>query len=102
MIRTAEACRQGLRDGREVRIDNERVSDVARRPAFKPIIDVKARMYDMGFDQAYQGALIYFDNGAPLHPAPPAAAHGAFDFTGPLDFVREAAPLSDTVTISES
>ncbi len=46
MIRTTEAYRQGLGDGREVWIDNERVTDVVWHPAFKPIIDVKARMYD--------------------------------------------------------
>ena len=43
MIRTADAYRQGLRDGREVWMDNERVADVTTHPALKPIIDVKAR-----------------------------------------------------------
>jgi len=46
MIRTAEAYRQGLRDSREVWMDSERVTDVTQHPAFKPIIDVKARMVD--------------------------------------------------------
>ena len=46
MIRTGEEYRQGLRDGREVWIDGERVKDVTTHPALKPIIDVKARMYE--------------------------------------------------------
>lgn len=50
MVRTAEAYRQSLRDGREVRIDNERVKDAS----------------------------------------------------GPLDFVRGAASLSDKATILSS
>ncbi|MEA2737684.1 MAG: 4-hydroxyphenylacetate 3-monooxygenase [Acetobacteraceae bacterium] len=63
MIRTAEAYREGLRDGREVWIDNERVADVTKHPALKPIIDVKARMYEMALEPAYQPALTYIENG---------------------------------------
>ena len=48
MIRTGDEYRAGLRDGREVWIDGERVKDVTIHPAFKPVVDHKARMYDMG------------------------------------------------------
>jgi 4-hydroxyphenylacetate 3-monooxygenase len=47
MIRTGEEYRAGLRDGREVWIDGERVGDVTKHPAFEPVVDLKARMYDM-------------------------------------------------------
>src|SRR5215467_3602056 len=47
MIRTGEQYRAGLRDGREVWIDGERVCDVTKHPAFEPVVDLKARMYDM-------------------------------------------------------
>ena len=47
MIRTGEQYRDGLRDGREVWIDGERVKDVTKHPATKPIVDIRARMYDM-------------------------------------------------------
>src|SRR5262252_9688491 len=47
MIRTGEQYRAGLRDGREVWIDGERVRDVTKHPAFEPVVDLKARMYDM-------------------------------------------------------
>jgi 4-hydroxyphenylacetate 3-monooxygenase len=46
MISTSGAYRQGRRDGRGVWMDNERMADVTRHQAFKPIIDVKARMVD--------------------------------------------------------
>jgi 4-hydroxyphenylacetate 3-monooxygenase len=62
MIRTGEEYRQGLRDGREVWIDGERVSDVTTHPALKPIIDVKARMYDMAFEAEHRDALTYTDD----------------------------------------
>ena len=59
MIRTGEAYRDGIRDGREVWIDGERVPDVTRHPALKPIIDIKARMYDMAWEAAHQDTLTY-------------------------------------------
>jgi len=52
MIRTGEDYRAGLRDGREVWIDGERVADVTTHPAFRPIVDAKARMYDLAHDEA--------------------------------------------------
>ena len=64
MIRTGNAYREGLRDGREVWIEGERVRDVTAHPALKPIIDVKARMYDMAFEAAHRDTLTYVeDNG---------------------------------------
>ena len=59
MIRTGEAYRDGIRDGREVWIDGERVADVTKHPALRPIIDIKARMYDMAFEAAHQDTLTY-------------------------------------------
>lgn len=56
MIRTGEDYRAGIRDGREVWVEGERVKDVTAHPAFKPIIDVKARMYDMAHEAKFQDA----------------------------------------------
>jgi 4-hydroxyphenylacetate 3-monooxygenase len=42
--------RAGLRDGREIWIDGEGVCDVTEHPAFKPVVDLKARMYDMAHE----------------------------------------------------
>ncbi|MGD0556727.1 MAG: 4-hydroxyphenylacetate 3-hydroxylase family protein [Streptosporangiaceae bacterium] len=47
MIRTGEEYRDSIRDGREVWIDGERVKDVTEHPAFKPAVDIRARIYDM-------------------------------------------------------
>ena len=61
MIRTGEEYKQGIRDGREVWIDGERVKDVTAHPALKPIIDVKARMYDMAHEGRYANDLTYVE-----------------------------------------
>jgi 4-hydroxyphenylacetate 3-monooxygenase len=61
MIRTGEEYKQGIRDGREVWIDGERVKDVTTHPALKPIIDIKARMYDMAHEERYSGDLTYVE-----------------------------------------
>ena len=52
MIRTGVEYRESIRDGREVWIDGERVDDVTTHPAFKPIVDVRARIYDMAHEEA--------------------------------------------------
>ncbi len=64
MIRTAEAYRAGLRDGREIWIDGERVTDVTVHPALKPIIDIRAKMFDMQHDAAHASVLTYTDSGS--------------------------------------
>ncbi len=63
MIRTGNQYREGLKDGREIWIDGERVRDVTTHPAFTPIVDVKARMYDMAYEEKYADKLVYQDNG---------------------------------------
>ena len=47
MIRTGQQYLASIRDSREVYIDGERVRDVATHPMFKPLIDIRARIYDM-------------------------------------------------------
>ena len=63
MIRTGEEYRAGLRDGREIWIDGERVTDVTTHPAFKPIVDAKARMYDLAHDAAAAPAMTFAEGG---------------------------------------
>ena len=62
MIRTGNEYRESLKDGREVWIDGERVRDMTMHPAFKPIIDVRARMYDMAHETQYKAQLSYQDD----------------------------------------
>jgi 4-hydroxyphenylacetate 3-monooxygenase len=63
MIRTGEKYRASLRDGREVYIDGERVADVTRHPALKPLIDIRARIYDMASDPTTKGVMTYAESG---------------------------------------
>ncbi|CAN7755823.1 4-hydroxyphenylacetate 3-hydroxylase family protein [Caballeronia sp. LjRoot31] len=61
MIRTGEQYRDSIRDGRQVWINGERVNDVTTHPMFKPIVDIRARIYDMAHEKATQGIMSYVD-----------------------------------------
>lgn len=50
MIRTGEEYRESIRDGREVYMDGERVDDVTVHPMFRPMVDIRARIYDLQHD----------------------------------------------------
>ncbi len=52
MIRTGKQYIDSIRDGREVYVNGERVKDVATHPMFKPLVDIRARIYDMQHDEA--------------------------------------------------
>jgi 4-hydroxyphenylacetate 3-monooxygenase len=59
MIRTGQQYLDSIRDGREVHINGERVKDVTRHPAFKPLVDIRARIYDMQHEAATRELLTY-------------------------------------------
>ena len=61
MLRTGQDYIESLRDGREVWIDGERVADVATHPAFAPIVNVRARIYDLGHEAGTADLLTYID-----------------------------------------
>ena len=63
MIRTGEQYRDSIRDGREVWINGERVKDVTRHPQFKPLVDIRARIYDMQHEPATRDVMTYEENG---------------------------------------
>ncbi|MGH7708092.1 MAG: 4-hydroxyphenylacetate 3-hydroxylase family protein, partial [Vulcanimicrobiaceae bacterium] len=52
----------------EIWMDGERVSDVTKHPAFKPIVDLRARMFDMQHEKAYREALVYVDESGNANP----------------------------------
>jgi 4-hydroxyphenylacetate 3-monooxygenase len=64
MIRTGEEYRESIRDGREVWIDGERVDDVTTHPAFRPIVDVRARIFDLAHEAATRDVMSYVDEGS--------------------------------------
>jgi len=61
MIRTGHDYRESLADGREVWIDGEQVKDVASHPAFRPIVDVRARIYDLAHERETAATMTYVD-----------------------------------------
>jgi 4-hydroxyphenylacetate 3-monooxygenase len=50
VLRTGRDYIESLRDGREVWIDGEQVTDVATHPAFAPMVSVRARIYDLAHE----------------------------------------------------
>lgn len=62
MLRTGEEYKDSIRDGRQVWIDGEKVDDVTTHPMFKPIVDIRARIYDMGHDSATANLMTYVDD----------------------------------------
>jgi 4-hydroxyphenylacetate 3-monooxygenase len=62
VIRTGDEYRESIRDGREVWIDGEKVDDVTTHPAFKPIVDIRARIYDLAHEDAHRDLLTYVDD----------------------------------------
>ena len=69
MIRTGDEYRESIRDGREVWIDGERVDDVTTHPMFKPLVDVRARIFDMAHDETTRDTMTYLDAGSGEHNA---------------------------------
>jgi 4-hydroxyphenylacetate 3-monooxygenase len=61
MIRTGAQYRESLRDGREVWMDGVRVADVTTHPSFKPVVDIRARIYDMAHEDATRAVMTYAD-----------------------------------------
>jgi 4-hydroxyphenylacetate 3-monooxygenase len=63
MIRTGAQYLESIRDSREVYMDGERVADLATHPMFKPLIDIRARIYDMQHEAATRDILAYQEEG---------------------------------------
>jgi 4-hydroxyphenylacetate 3-monooxygenase len=63
LIRTGQQYLDSIRDSREVYINGERVKDLATHPMFKPVIDIRARIYDMQHEAATRDVLSFEDHG---------------------------------------
>ncbi len=61
MIRTGDEYRESIRDGRKVWIDGEKVDDVTVHPAFRPIVDARARIYDLAHESHTRDVMSYVD-----------------------------------------
>jgi len=62
MIRNGEEYRESIRDGRDVWVNGERVEDVTNHPMFKPLVDIRARIYDMAHDVATRDIMTTVDS----------------------------------------
>ena len=63
MIRTGEQYLESIRDGRQVYVDGEKVKDVPSHPMFKPLVDIRARIYDMAHDPKTAEVMTYEEDG---------------------------------------
>ncbi len=79
MIRTGAEYRDSIRDGRAVYIDGQRVKDVTTHPAFKPLVDIRARIYDMAHEPATQPVMTVRD-GEELNAVGNALPHTQADW----------------------
>jgi 4-hydroxyphenylacetate 3-monooxygenase len=61
MIRTGQEYRDSIRDGRAVWMNGERVKDVPSHPMFAPIVDARARIFDLAHEAATQEAMTYLE-----------------------------------------
>jgi 4-hydroxyphenylacetate 3-monooxygenase len=89
MIRTGSQYRDSIRDGREVYMNGERVRDVTRHPMFKPLVDIRARIYDMQHQCDTQPVMTYLDGAERNAVAnkPPASQQDWWDKRAAVDLV---------------
>src|SRR5690349_13706961 len=71
MSRTGEDYIRGLRDGRTVVLNGERVGDVTTHPAFSGAIRTVANLYDLAHDPANRDLMTYPSprDGRPINKA---------------------------------
>ncbi|PZR00250.1 MAG: 4-hydroxyphenylacetate 3-hydroxylase [Cereibacter sphaeroides] len=63
MIRTGDEYRASLQDGRKVYVNGEKVADVTTHPMFKPLVDIRARIFDMAHDPATRDVMTVVQDG---------------------------------------
>ncbi|WP_374644127.1 4-hydroxyphenylacetate 3-hydroxylase family protein [Tabrizicola sp.] len=63
MIRTGQQYRDSIRDGRRIWVNGERVEDVTTHPQFKPLVDIRARIFDMQHEAAHQELMTVVEDG---------------------------------------
>lgn len=73
MIRTGDQYRDSIRGNRDIFMNGEQVKDVTTHPQFRPLIDVRARLYDLQNESASKSILTVRENGetnAIMHKLP--------------------------------
>src|SRR3954471_24110589 len=92
MIRTGEDYKASIRDGRAVYMNGERIKDVTAHPSFKPLVDIRARIYDLQHDQDTKHLMTYREDGQPraINNKLPLAQQDWWDKRRATDTVMEA------------
>jgi 4-hydroxyphenylacetate 3-monooxygenase len=67
MIRTGQQYRDSIRDGRLVYMNGERIKDVTTHPMFKPLVDIRARIYDMQHEAGTRDIMTWTDAKGEVH-----------------------------------
>jgi 4-hydroxyphenylacetate 3-monooxygenase len=63
LIRTGKQYLDSIRDSREVYINGDKVQDLTKHPMFKPLIDIRARIYDMQHEAATRDVMSFEESG---------------------------------------
>ena len=63
MIRKGSDYINSIRDNREVYMNGDRVKDMTNHPMFKPVIDIRARIYDMQHEKKFQRVMTVNNDG---------------------------------------
>ena len=63
MIRNGSEYIESIRDGRQVYINGEKVPDVPSHPMFKPLVDIRARIYDLQHEPESRPIMTYSEDG---------------------------------------
>ncbi len=63
MIRTGAQYWASIHDGRAVFINGEKVKDVTVHPMFKPLVDIRTRVYDMQHEAATAPVMTVLQDG---------------------------------------
>ena len=63
MIRKGSDYINSIRDNREVYMNGDRVKDMTNHPMFKPVIDIRARIYDMQHEKNFKNIMTVENDG---------------------------------------
>ncbi|HVX74919.1 MAG TPA: 4-hydroxyphenylacetate 3-hydroxylase family protein [Bradyrhizobium sp.] len=91
MIRTGEEYKASIRDGRAIYMNGERIKDVTVHPAFKPLVDIRARIYDLQHESTTRHLLTYQEDGKvhAINNKLPLSQHDWWDKRRATDTVLE-------------
>src|SRR5712672_1427155 len=91
MIRTGEDYKASIRESRAVYMNGERVKDVTTHPMFKPLVDIRARIYDLQHEPATRHLMTYQEDGEihAINNKLPISQHDWWDKRRATDTVLE-------------